>query len=359
MKRLFISAFALLLILAGNAQEKQTSTPLIIQSQGSFAVGGTIITHAGIYNTHHQTSPEGQTIHGDHAYVAYQIPVNTKPLPLVFLHGAGQSGKTWETTPDVREGFATLFLRRGYATYVIDQPRRGRAGWSTVPEQIAAKPVEQYYYENFRMGCWPQLHEDGQFPKDSASLDQFFRQMTPNTGAFDGKVIASAMSALFHRMGNGILVTHSQGGGPGWLTAILNSKVKAIVSYEPGSDFVFPEDEIPAPMKCSDSYGFLDAKGVPMSEFKALTRIPIIIYYGDYIPEKPTMDWAADHWRVRLQMARLFVDCINRHGGHAEVVHLPDLGIKGNSHFLFAEKNNLQLAKMLDEWINKNVQQFE
>ena len=119
MKRLFISAFALLL-LAGNAQEKQTSTPLIIQSQGSFAVGGTIITHPGIYNTHHQTSPEGQTIHGDHAYVAYQIPVNTKPLPLVFLHGAGQSGKTWETTPDGREGFATLFLRRGYATYVVD-----------------------------------------------------------------------------------------------------------------------------------------------------------------------------------------------------------------------------------------------
>ena len=56
-----------------------------------------------------------------------------------------------------------------------------------------------------------------------------------------------------------------------------------------------------------------------------------------------------DSWRVRLQMARLFAECINRHGGDATVVHLPEQGIKGNSHFLFAEKNNVQLADMLFE----------
>ena len=31
-----------------------------------------------------------------------------------------------------------------------------------------------------------------------------------------------------------------------------------------------------------------------------------------------------DNWRVRLAMARLWVDAINRHGGDAQLVHLPD-----------------------------------
>ena len=74
---------------------------------------------------------------------------------------------------------------------------------------------------------------------------------------------------------------------------------------------------------------------------------------GDYIPDKPSDNWAMDSWRVRLQMARLFAECINRHGGDATVVHLPEQGIKGNSHFLFAEKNNVQLADMLFDWIKE------
>ena len=261
----------------------------------------------GAYDTKDQTNPQGQTLHGDHAHVSYQIPVNARPYPMVFLHGAGQSGKTWETTPDGREGFGTLFLRRGYSTYIVDQPRRGRAGQSTVSASIQAKPQDQYWFENFRMGHWPDLYAGSQFPSDSTSLDQFFRQITPNTGDYDPEVIANAVSAVFDRIGDGILVTHSQGGGPGWLTAIKNSHVKAVAAYEPGSDFVFPEGEVPAPIKCNDSYGVLEAKPVKANAFAALTRIPIIIYYGDNIPTEPSSDWAKDHWRVRLEMAKLFV----------------------------------------------------
>ena len=47
--------------------------------------------------------------------------------------------------------------------------------------------------------------------------------MTPNTGPFDVPVITSAVSALFDKIGPGILVTHSQSGGPGWVTAIKNA----------------------------------------------------------------------------------------------------------------------------------------
>lgn len=58
-----------------------------------------------------------------------------------------------------------------------------------------------------------------------------------------------------------------------------------------------------------------------------------------------------DSWRGRLEMARPFAQCINRHGGDATVVHLSELGIRGNSHFLFAEKNNVQLADLLSAWL--------
>jgi hypothetical protein len=74
--------------------------PLTIQEQGSFMVGGTAVTAPGTFDpirqgTYTQTpDPAGQTLHGDHAYVFYQVPANARKLPLVFWHGHGQSGKT-------------------------------------------------------------------------------------------------------------------------------------------------------------------------------------------------------------------------------------------------------------------------
>ena len=109
------------------AAEGDVVEPLMIQEQGSFAVGGTVIQSPGTFDTANPASG-GQTLHGDHARVFYQVPVNARKLPLVMWHGFGQFSKTWETTADGREGYQTLFLRRQFATYLIDQPRRGAAG---------------------------------------------------------------------------------------------------------------------------------------------------------------------------------------------------------------------------------------
>ncbi len=97
----------------------------------------------------------------------------------------------------------------------------------------------------------------------------------------------------------------------GWLTAIKNQNVKAIVSYEPGSGFLFPDGEVPAAMESAG--GTLTASAVPMSDFMKLTKIPIIIYYGDtYLVNHQTIP-GADGWRVRLAMARLWRDAVNKH----------------------------------------------
>ena len=324
--------------------------PLVIQEQASFAVGGTVITTPGTYNNN-APAAAGQSFHGDHLYAFHQVPQNPKALPIVMLHGAFQSARSWETTSDGREGFQTIFLRRGFPVYLVDQPRRGRAGNSTVAASIEATPNDQLFFDQFRIGKWPNYFDNVQFDRKPQTLDQFFRSVTPNTGPYDAGVISNAMSALFTKTGPAILFTHSQGGGPGWLTAIKNPNVKAIVAFEPGSGFIFPQGELPPAMP--SAAGTLSPEAVPLSDFQKLTRIPIVIYYGDNFPVEPTTERGQDNWRVRLAMARLWVDAINKRGGDARLVHLPEIGIKGNTHFLMSDLNNVQIADLVSKFLTE------
>ena len=100
---------------------------------------------------------EGQSLHGDHLYAFYQVPQNPKALPIVMLHGAYQSARSWETTSDGREGFQNIFLRRDFPVYLVDQPRRGRAGNSTVAATIEPTPYDQLFFDQFRIGNLAQL----------------------------------------------------------------------------------------------------------------------------------------------------------------------------------------------------------
>jgi len=322
--------------------------PLVLTEQGSFSVGGTVATTPGTYDNNKPTAA-GQSLHGDHLYAFYQVPQNARALPVVMLHGAFQSARSWETTPDGREGFQTLFLRRGFPVYLVDQPRRGRAGNSSVGTAIEPAPNDQLFFDQFRLGIWPDYFDGVQFDRRPGTLDQFFRSVTPNTGPYDAGVIADAMAALFDKTGPAILFTHSQGGGPGWLTAIRQPKVQAIVAFEPGSGFVFPAGELPP--ATPSAAGTLAPEAVPLADFEKLTRIPIVIYYGDNIPAGPTARRGEDNWRVRLAMARLWVDAVNRHGGDATLVHLPEIGIHGNTHFLFSDLNNVEIADLVGAFL--------
>ncbi len=346
----FIISIILIFSACNQNKGKDGNGLLVIKEQGSFAVGGSVIRNEGTFNPITRT-PEGQSYHGDHAYIVYQIPDNARKLPLVFWHGIGQFSKTWETTPDGREGFQNIFLRRNFGVYLINQPRRGNAGRSTVEATIKPIPDEQEWFSTFRLGVWPDYFEGVQFDKSGETLNQYFRQITPNIGAFDTGVITSAIIQLFNKIGDGILVTHSHSGGFGWLTAIGNDKVKAIASYEPGSGFVFPEGEVPEPLP--SSAGALVANSVPMEDFMKLTKIPIIIYYGDFIPEKQIENPGIDGWRVRLEMARKWRDVVNKYGGDVTVVHLPERGIHGNTHFPFSDLNNIEIADLFSGWMKE------
>lgn len=88
MSNLREAALILAGVLASASAMAAQPAPLVIQNQGSFAVGGTVISSPGVYDPLKPTV-QGQTFRGDHAYAFYQIPVNARKLPLVLWHGAG------------------------------------------------------------------------------------------------------------------------------------------------------------------------------------------------------------------------------------------------------------------------------
>ena len=204
--------------------------PLAIVEQGSFFVGGRTVTAAGSFDPNRFFVPfsnEGQTYSIEHLYAQYQIPPGERPLPIVMLHGGCQTGKTWDTTPDGREGFQTIFVRRGFAVYVIDFPGRGRSGIPSFSGQLgdlAGTQIIPPVTVNFghelsflagRLGPKPfEYYSNTQFPK--AALDQFYQHGVAGI-ADDAGVISDAIAALFDRIGPAILITHSQGGLMGWL----------------------------------------------------------------------------------------------------------------------------------------------
>jgi len=327
------------------------SEPLAIMQQGSFAVGGSIKEVPGEFDPTNPVNSGGQTLRGDHAHVFYQIPPEPRPLPVVMWHGGGQSSRTWQTTPDGREGFQNLLIRKGFSTYLVDQPRRGTAGRSLQDFSVNSTADEQLWFNQCRLGLWPDYYENVAFDRSTEALDQFFRMITPNTGPFDMEVITSAISALFSKIGAGILITHSQSGGLGWQTAMKNSNIRGIVSFEPGSNFPFPESETPEPIP--SAAGPLTAIPIPIEKFLGLTKIPIVLYYGDNIPNEPCPIAGRDFWRVRMIMARKWVDTVNKYGGNASIVHLPDIGIVGNTHFPFLDLNNIIIADLVFDFLSE------
>lgn len=320
---------------------KSNDGVLHIAGQGSFAVGGTVLTDS-----------LGHTFHGDHAYVFYQKPVNARKYPLVFAHGVGQFSKTWETTPDGRDGFQNIFMRKGFSVYLADQPRRGNAGRSTETATIAPTFDEETWFNRFRLGIWPKFFDNVQFSRDPEALNQYFRQMTPTIGSIDFNVFSDAYAALLEKTGPAILVTHSQGGPVGWQTLQKTDNIRAIVAYEPGGGIPFPEGQVPEEGRILTLSGKQEGVEVSMQAFMRYTEIPIVIYYGDNLPETDKHPETYE-WTRRLRLMRRWAEMVNSRGGDVTVIHLPDVGLHGNTHFPMSDLNNEDVASLLAEWLHE------
>lgn len=350
---LALSAITISLAFLSGCTESKTadSKTLMIEKQGWFSAGGKIAYAEGEMTDVYKSA--GQSIHYDHAVAFYQKPANAKKTAFVYLHGNTQTGRCWSTTPDGREGWSEYFLRRGYASYLIDQPRRGNAARNAVDVTVPAMPVEQMYFDQFRLGRWPDFYEGVSFPQDEESVNQFWRQMTADVGAQDISAITDGVAAVLEKSGEAVLFTHSAGGVYGWFSAMKSDKLKAIVAVEPGA-FPFPQGEAPEAIQS----GYLTLRGIsakpteiPKEEFDKLTRFPIIVYFSDFISDGHSDHPSTDYWYATREMARHFARIINEHGGDCTVVSLPEIGLKGNTHFIMSDLNNKEVAEHIEKWL--------
>ena len=330
MKQISIAACA---ALAGCAQ-----APIALKDMGSFHVGGREMTVSGKPVKDVTFAPGGVPAKVDpngvyqveQMYVQYFIPQNERgALPLLMWHGGGLTGVTYETTPDGREGWLNYFIKKGWAVYNSDAVERGRAGWT---DSFKGDPVfltKENPFERFRIGTGPgsynkdpakmKVQPGSQFPL--AGYDNFTKQGVPRWTTTDDAIIA-AYTALVDKVCPCVVLVHSQAGQFGQKVAQARpDKVKALVLVEPA--------------------GLGDAKLVDR-----LKNTPILTVYGDFIEQD-------SRWPTIRANELKFLEQVRAAGGRYDVVNLPQAGIKGNSHMMMMDKNNLQVADVIQGWLEK------
>jgi hypothetical protein len=263
--------------------------------------------------------------------VQYFLPANEKgAYPLLMWHGGGLTGVTYETTPDGREGWLNYFLRKGWSVYNSDAVERGRAGWAQYPDIFKGEPVfltTANPFERFRIGDGPNSYDPdpakrklmpgSQFPNEG--YDNFTKQNVPRWTTNDDATLAAYIAEI-DRVCPCVILFHSQAGSFGFKAAQARpDKIKALIAVEPAG------------------------VGDP-AKVDVLKGIPSLLIYGDFIEQD-------SRWPKIRATGLAFAEGIRAAGGIADVVDLPKAGIKGNSHMIMMDKNNTEVAALIQTWL--------
>jgi hypothetical protein len=329
-------------ILAAAVLTAANNKPLVLSEQGSFFVGGET---KSVPNAPPNTEPADVTI--NQMYVQFQKPVNpAQHVPVVMVHGCCLSSKTWETTPDGRMGWSEYFVRKNRSVYLADQVSRARSGFdasiinsvkagATPPSQLpnVLMASHQTSWTLFRFGpTFNTAFPDEQFPV--AAADELYKQMIPDVNALlpTPNPTFKNMAALAVQLKGAVLIGHSESGFFPEEAALTDpTGVKGIVSIE---------------MACTTN--------MTPQQLGIMAKIPILVMFGDHLGD--LQGRFATLWTNNFDTCQKFVQQVNAAGGDAQLMHLPKLGIKGNSHMLMQDKNNLQLADLILTWIDQKVE---
>jgi hypothetical protein len=307
------------------------STALMIERQGAFAIGGKVLGDAA------------SSLHCDHGVVEYQIPVQARAVNLLMWHSA--SAVAWQQRWDGGEGFQSIFLRRGFPVYIWDGPRVGRANWGcTNVEYAPGIGRDQQNFAAWRFGIeYPNWFDGVQFPKDNPEAwNQAMRGRYQEFDTIENAQLESdAAAVLADRIGPTVALTNSAGGLRALLTAMKSDRIVGIVAYE-NVGYVYPQGQ--GPGTTPGPFGPIE---VPLEEFRKLTRIPMQMVWGDNTDK-------SDRYRPTVEESRRFVELVNQHGGTAELLLLPEAGLKGNTHIPFADLNNVAVADLLSSFLRKH-----
>jgi len=296
----------------------------------------------------------GKTYQRGPLFVEWQAPERvTQPYPIVLVHGGATQGTEWFDTPDGRPGWAQRLREAGYAVLIVDRPTQGRSPYHPA---VAGPVGPAFSYEEGQAVFYPpaaaSTHTQLPFdPADEAAVDAYIAQFGPlptDIAAWQA-MDADRLARLLDRIGPAIVMTHSASGSDGWLVADRRpGLVRAIVSVEPMGP------------------PFGDTPGIGALSW-GLTAVPVA-----YDPPRatPAEVQAADPATLRLpalagvpvavvsgetsaqsKYAPAMVDFLRTAGAAAELLHLPDYGVRGNGHGLIYEKNSDEALAPVLQWL--------
>jgi pimeloyl-ACP methyl ester carboxylesterase len=309
--------------------------PIALRDMGSFHVGGRLLEISGLPVKEVVFTPGGVpakvdpngTYQVEQMYVQYFLAQSRKgKLPLLLWHGGGLSGVTYETKPDGGEGWMHYFIRRGWDTYVSDAMERGRSGWTPT---FKGDPVTLPFndpWERFRIGpigSWSAdpakraTYPGAQFPTEAYA--QFMKQGVPRWVTTDKEIVAAYIE-LVDKICPCVVMVHSQSGTFGYqVLEARPDKVKALVAVEP-------------------------TLGGDVKKVESVKGTPILVIIGDNAKEHP-------RWKAIRQHSLNYQAAFKAAGGNLDLVDLPDIGIKGNSHMVMMDKNSDQVADLIQKWL--------
>ncbi len=366
---------------------------LTIARQGNFYIGGKYVESNG------DRPMVGQ------AYVQYQIPQQqTRPHPIVMIHGGSQTGSGWISTPDGRDGWATYFLRHGYAVYVVDQVARGRSAYISGVYGPSRSQTREYAMQRFstseNYNLWPQARLHTQWPGNAQpgdpAFDNYFASNVPSMDnrEMQARMNVEALVALLDRIGPSIVLVHSQSGQYGWpLAQARPMLVKAIVAAEPSGP---PVHDVVVPGEARFGMPFDNATKVAGTEIfrddPRLKRFGLgntpLTYAPAVTADSPLQFVQQDKaeapdlvkcWRQKEPARKLVavgdrpilylaaeasfyapynhctVGYLRQAGVDVSFVKLAEIGLRGNGHMMMMEKNSDAIAQVIVEWLDKNV----
>jgi pimeloyl-ACP methyl ester carboxylesterase len=344
------------------------SRPIEVADQGCFFVGG-------------DYRPDTDTMTG-HAYVQYQVPTSLSyPHPLVLIHGGGQTGAGFISTPDGRAGWATLFLAAGFAVYVMDLPGCGRAQGHPDPGRPrTARDVASRVRPRGVPPLWPQAVHHTRWPGKGVPGDVVYDQFYASQvcGSSDlarlEEQARAAGAALLDRIGPAVLLAHSLGAPSGWQIADARPELThAVVAVEPSGPPVRDIRLVGPPAWFEDGsivrpWGITSAPMMYEPPARSATDLHFVHHHAAD-PELAPCWRQAEPARMLPNLARTRIlimtaeasyhapydhgtsDYLEQAGVHHDFIRLTDHGIHGNGHMMMLEENNDAVADLIRRWI--------
>jgi pimeloyl-ACP methyl ester carboxylesterase len=276
------------------------------------------------------------------------------------------------------------FLQQGYELYIVDQTFRGRSAWkptsgAALPSTYSAELIQQRFTAPQDYLLWPQAAKHTQWPGNGtmgdAVFDAFYSSNVQfiNNATYQQSAVQAAGAALLDRIGKPVvLLGHSQGGLMPIVIADARPKLtKALILLEPTGP---PFQEAVFSNTAARAWGLSD---IPITYKPAVTN-PAVDLVKMVVPA-PTSDLSSCILQSNATTVRQLVNLAPkpilfltteasyhavydyctvaylRQAGCSKTgyLELPKVGIHGNGHMVFMEKNSDEVQMLVTKWVEQ------